>query len=66
MKFTITITSPAAAEGNRLAGPVNLPPDAGDHPSNPIRKVASYGWIENAVEDSQSPSGGQPQIPVKE
>ena len=41
------------------AGPVNLPPDADRQFGNPIRKAASYSWIEDAVDDGPDPAGGE-------
>ena len=42
---------PASGAGSGYTGPVNLPPDAQSQFGNPIRKVASYQWIEDAVDD---------------
>lgn len=41
---------------------MNLPPDAETQFGNPIRKVASYQWIEDAVDDAPTPDGGWPPL----
>ena len=54
---------PATASAGGYTGPVNLPPDAQSQFGNPIRKVASYQWIEDAVDDgadSQAERGEPP------
>ena len=54
---------PASGGAGGYTGPVNLPPDAQSQFGNPIRKVASYQWIEDAVDtgaDSRAERGEPP------